>query len=449
MGATGPSPNTQGPAGPRVALLLPLSGPNAGLGQAMLQAAQVAVGVSGAPNMVLDPHDTTGTPQGAAMAAQAALAAGDSLILGPATAPETEAVAPIAVAAHVPVLAFTSDPSQARPGVWTLGITPVQQVRRLVEAAQAEGRSHFAGLISTSPLGSAMGEALTEVTSDDGLSPPTLQTYDGGTSAMQTALASLTGYTPPAPPAPPGSPPGSPPPRSVPPAASPSRPARVAGAQGSRTMNPIRSLSPSGDVNSSASPSSESSGSFSLVAPPAPPPEAVSPGMATAATPAAPPPPAPPFDVLMLSDYGSRLTALAALLPHYGITAANLQVFGPGLWANSADQMGSLAGAWYADPDPSARADFVRRYSARFGAPPPRLADLAYDAASLARVLAQGPGFTIGALTRPDGFAGCDGVLGLLPDGHVRRGLAVFQIDQGGGSHVVSPAPQTLAGTGV
>ena len=144
-----------GPAGQRVAILLPLSGPRADIGQAMLHAAQLALDGPGAPP--LDVKDTGGTPDGAAAAAQAAIAEGAGLILGPLTSPETAAVAPVARAANVAVLAFTNDPSQAQPGVWTLGITPGQQVRRLVAAAQAQGKSQFAALLPDTDFGHAMG----------------------------------------------------------------------------------------------------------------------------------------------------------------------------------------------------------------------------------------------------------------------------------------------------
>src|ERR1700751_2244270 len=99
-------------------------------------------------------------PAGAAAAARAAIADGCGLILGPLTSPETAAVAPIARAANVAVLAFTNDPSQAQPGVWTLGITPGQQVRRLVAAAQGQGKSQFAGLLPDNDFGHAMAQAL-------------------------------------------------------------------------------------------------------------------------------------------------------------------------------------------------------------------------------------------------------------------------------------------------
>ena len=66
--------STATPAGQGVAILAPLSGPNAERGQALVHAAEVALAVPGSPK--LDVRDTTGTAAGAASAAQAAIAAG-------------------------------------------------------------------------------------------------------------------------------------------------------------------------------------------------------------------------------------------------------------------------------------------------------------------------------------------------------------------------------------
>ncbi len=137
------------------------------------------------------------------------------------------------------------------------------------------------------------------------------------------------------------------------------------------------------------------------------------------------------------------------MLSHDDITPPRVRVLGPGLWQGDAGQLGTLAGAWFAAPDPAARADFVRRFQAKYGYAPPRLADIAYDSAALARVLAQAGDFSVSGLTRPEGFAGSDGVLALLPDGHVRRGLAIFEIGRGGGAHIVAPAPTGLGAPGV
>ena len=63
-------------------------------------------------------------------------------------------------------------------------------------------------------------------------------------------------------------------------------------------------------------------------------------------------------------------------------------------------------------------------------------------------MLAQEGGYSVAALCRPEGFAGVDGLLVLQPDGTVRRGLAVFQIERGGPS-MIEPAPDSVAAPGI
>ena len=147
-----------GKGGGQVALLLPLTGNLAPVGQILENAAKLALPDSGQPS--LDIRDTGGTPQGAAAAAQAAIAAGDGLILGPLTSAEAHAVAPVARAANVNMLAFTNDSSVAAPGVWPLGITPTQQVQRVMQEAANSGRTQLAALLPDSDFGRSLGAAI-------------------------------------------------------------------------------------------------------------------------------------------------------------------------------------------------------------------------------------------------------------------------------------------------
>jgi ABC-type branched-subunit amino acid transport system substrate-binding protein len=373
----GVPPGAPAASGQRVAILLPLSGARADIGQSMLQAAQLALDAPGAPP--LDAKDTGGTPEGAAAAAHAAIAAGAGLILGPLTSAETAAVAPIARAANVAVLAFTNDPSQAQPGVWTLGITPGQQVRRLVAAAQSQGKSQFAALLPDNDFGHVMAQALNQATASDGAAPPNVRFYASGMQAINVATRELSDY---------GSRRG--------PIDAQMRAARALGTPEGRHQ--AQELAKSSV-------------------------------------------PPPNFNTLLLADTGEALAEIAAMLPYYDVDRSAVQIIGPALWASSASGAGQFRGAWYAAPDPAARSNFEQAYSAKFGGGPTPLADLAYDAASIARVVG-GHGFSVGALTQPSGFVGADGWFALLADGQVRRALAVFTLERGG-PQMVEPAPQS------
>ena len=98
---------------PRVALLLPLSGNYAALGTAMNRAAEMALFDVAGKDFTLMPLDTGGTPEGARAAASKAIADGAQLILGPLFATEVAAVRDQARAAHVNVVAFSTDAGRA------------------------------------------------------------------------------------------------------------------------------------------------------------------------------------------------------------------------------------------------------------------------------------------------------------------------------------------------
>nr|WP_272877181.1 penicillin-binding protein activator [Roseomonas marmotae] len=181
---SGPAPLTsQGmtmppqPQRSQVALLLPLTGSNAALGQAMLNATQLALFEQGAPGFEFVPRDTASTAVGAAEAARAAIASGAKVLVGPLTAGETSAAAVPARAAGVPMLPFTNDSNQAGAQVWPLGITPRQQMRRLVSGAHAQGAQRFALAAPSGAFGQQLAAGLRSAASDLGLPPPVIVTY--------------------------------------------------------------------------------------------------------------------------------------------------------------------------------------------------------------------------------------------------------------------------------
>ena len=374
-GGSGPAPGSEA-AGRRVAILVPLTGQNSEVGQALLRAAQLSLDQPG--GLPLDARDTHGTPAGAAEAARAAMSGGAGIILGPLTAAETGAVAPLARAAGVPVLAFTSDVAQAQPGVWTMGVTPGQQVRRLVLAVQAEGKTRVGAIVPQNAFGDALATGITASAAEAGLPPPQVLRYGNGFVGLNASLKEISNYA-----------------------------ARHGGQE------------PQGRAPSTP------------------------PADAPPADPSAP----PPVDALLLGAAGPQLSQAAPLLAPYDIGPTQVRILGPATWAREAAQLGALAGAWYAAPDPSARVPFEQTYAAKYGSPPRDLASIAYDAAGVARASLDRIGYSAQLLLRPQGYIGADGPFRLLPDGQVQRSLAIFEIDRGG-SHIVQPATGTPAAPG-
>ncbi len=198
--APGYAPPVAVPAQPaiareRVGLLLPLSGGNRALGEAMLNAAQLALFDQQDPRVELLPRDTGGTPAGAAEAARAALGEGARAFAGPLTLGETAAAAGPARGARAPLLAFTSDASQAAPGVWVLGLTPAEQAERMAEAAAARGARRFGLLAPDDEFGRRLAAALRARLSLAGLPAPVtvLHPPRGDAAAAAQELAGLAG----------------------------------------------------------------------------------------------------------------------------------------------------------------------------------------------------------------------------------------------------------------
>jgi ABC-type branched-subunit amino acid transport system substrate-binding protein len=181
----GPAP--QASATLRAGMLLPLTGPQAPLGQAMLNAGLMALFDEAPSGIEFAPRDTGGTPSGAANAARSAIADGARILIGPLTSGETAAVAETARASGVAVLAFTNDSQRAGEGVWVLGTTPQQQVRRIVAAAAGQGAQRFALAAPGNEFGRALSAALREATSSLGLPPPTLVLHPPGADPAMAA----------------------------------------------------------------------------------------------------------------------------------------------------------------------------------------------------------------------------------------------------------------------
>lgn len=380
----GPSASRSNRTTQAIAILLPLTGPRADLGTVLLQATQLALQDDQAAS--LDVLDTGGTAAGATKAAQTAVVNGDGVILGPLTSSETAAVAPIARVANMPVLAFTNDSSQAQPGVWPLGISPDQQIRRLVVAAQTQGKTQFAGLLPDSDFGRAMANALAKASEAAGLPPPNVRLHTPGMASITATARDLSDY------------------------ANRRGPidAKVKAARALGTPDGRREAQ-------------------ELVKTPIPPPS---------------------FDVLLLADTGDELQEIAAILPYYDVDRSAVQIIGPAIWSDPSSGSAVVSGAWYAAPDSSTRSNLDRDYAAKFGVPAPPLADLAYDAASVAKVMLGPRGSDLSILTQTGGFVGTDGWFVLMPDGQVRRGLAVYKIERAG-PEMIDPAPQAAGAPGL
>ncbi len=186
-----PPPPTAAAGPAKVALLVPLSGVNAALGQAILNAAQLALFETGGDRLTLVPRDTKGTASGAANAARDALADGVSLILGPLLAAEVEAVTPIARDAHVNVIAFSTVTDLAGGNIFLMGFLPRQEVVREVGYARQRGIARFAALAPDTAYGHLMVDALRQAAPQTGGRVTQAAFYGAGGGDASAAIQRL------------------------------------------------------------------------------------------------------------------------------------------------------------------------------------------------------------------------------------------------------------------
>jgi branched-chain amino acid transport system substrate-binding protein len=152
----------------KVALLLPLSGDSAAVGNAMLDAATMALSDSyfTAPSdsihsqIILLPKDTGNTPAEAIKSAQEAIQQGATFIVGPLFSQSATAIAPIAREHNVRLLTFSNNSAVAGNGVYLFGFMPEQQVVRMAEYAYLHNLQRVAALVPNDAYGQKVKDTL-------------------------------------------------------------------------------------------------------------------------------------------------------------------------------------------------------------------------------------------------------------------------------------------------
>jgi branched-chain amino acid transport system substrate-binding protein len=370
----------------RISILLPLSGSNARIGKALLNAAQLALFDFADSRFEMLPQDTKGTFDGAAHAARIAIGDGASVILGPLLSSSVKAITPAAKAANVPIIAFSNDTSIAGNGAYTLGFIPSEQVNRVINYASSKGITRFGALAPNNAYGVRVVEALKKTAQSLGATVTRSQFYDPTADDFTSVVREFADYD--------------------------TRrrdlleQRKTLEAQddeiSKRALERLENLQTLGDL---------------------------------------------PFEALFVADGGKRLLSVAALLPFFDIDPGKIRMLGTGQWDEPGiGKEPALIGGWYAAPPPSARIDFDKQYQEVYGNRPPRLVTMAYDATALIAVLARqegGPMFSEEALTNPNGFWGRDGVFRLTKAGTAERGLAIMQIGRDK-NKVISNAPESF-----
>lgn len=173
-----------------VALLVPLTGADAAVGQSIANAANLAWSDTGDQTLRLTIYDSAARG-GAAAAAEKALSEGNGLILGPLLADDVRAAAPIARRADVPLIAFSNDEGVAGNGTYIMGFTPNQSIDRVVGLARERGMRRFAAVVPTGLYGQRAAQAMLSSVRERGGQMVALETYNRTPAGVRSTAMAL------------------------------------------------------------------------------------------------------------------------------------------------------------------------------------------------------------------------------------------------------------------
>ncbi len=371
----------------KIGVLLPLSGQYADVGEALLNAASLAVFDTGDRRLVLVPRDTQGTALGAEHAAQQLVADGVRVIIGPLLAAEVRSVAPVAEEQGINVIAFSTDRSVAGRGVHLLSFAPEEEVRRVVRYAASRGHKSFAALVPQTPYGATVARAFARAVEEAGAEVADIVHYPPDTTQLFDPVRQITRYD-----------------------------ERKRALEQERAF--LRSLGED-DLAEELLDRLKSLEALGSV----------------------------PYDAIMIAEGASLLRVLAPLLPYYEVDPKEVQFLGTGLWNDpSIVREPQLIGGWFAAPPQDRATAFAERYRSLYGREAPRIATLGYDAVALVASLIRSgemPPFAPDVLTDPNGFEGIDGIFRFRENGETERGLVVMGVTRRGFS-TLSPAPRSF-----
>ncbi len=175
----------------RIALLLPLSGNAAPIGQSMQQAAEMALFDTGAKELALSTYDSGSTTDTAVDAYRKARTGGAALMLGPLFGTSATALAPLVAQSGANVVSFSNDEAAATRGVWVMGIAAPPQVRRVVDHAIDAGIKRFATFAPQTPYGEQMARTLESHVAVRGGAVVAAELYDPNSADLMTPAKRL------------------------------------------------------------------------------------------------------------------------------------------------------------------------------------------------------------------------------------------------------------------
>ena len=371
----------------RVAVLAPLTGPHAAIGEAVISSAMLSLSESREEDFSLYFYDTAGDPWKTQEILPTVLQEhSPHLIVGPVFSECLEAIRN-QVPTHVPILSLSNNTTLAKESVFVLGVDPEARIVRLVSYGRDLGLQKLALLAEEGDYGDLVLSVLRDVAEQEDVELLRVARLSMDGLNMQEAIAEISNYK-----------------------------------ERRQALVKLRA------TLSQEGPSAQRR--LQKLA------------RRTTLTP-------PDFTALVVAARRDRVRQLAAHLAYNDVRFPDVRILGIGDWNFSPFlQESALSHAWFATSPTELVEDFALRYHAMFDRTPAELSILTYDAIAMAISLwrqareeyaahlekesAVAPTFALQRLTRAGGFYGVGGLFHLLPSGRVMRSLEVVEITREG-----------------
>jgi len=192
-----PTGETIGSGSVRIGLLLPntAGGEASSVARLFRNSAELAVNDFRGGDIQLLVKDTQGSADGARAAAQAAIAEGAEMIIGPVFAPAVSGAAAVARSSGVPIVAFSSNSSVASRGVYLLSFLPQNDVERIVSFAVSRGKKSMAAIIPQNDYGSVVEAAFRQYAGQHGVRVLAIERYDSSEADIRAKAEAVAGLS--------------------------------------------------------------------------------------------------------------------------------------------------------------------------------------------------------------------------------------------------------------
>lgn len=176
----------------RVALLIPQTAPGNGakVAQEIKNGALMALETFGQNTIQLVVKDTIGQAATAQAKASEAVGEGASVILGPLFSANVSAASAITQPTGRPIMAFSTDASVAKRGVYLLSYTPQDDVRRIVTYAASQGKRSMVAFLPANAYGSVVEGTLRQVVGRTGVAIVHIAKYERSGEGIELAVRS-------------------------------------------------------------------------------------------------------------------------------------------------------------------------------------------------------------------------------------------------------------------